>query len=111
MTIPAGGACPPPSATPCWKGRGAPPGSRGWRYRDRAATAGGVESLQLQPGAAGAAKITLKARGPSLVLPTLPLAVPLRVQLSAEGAACWEARYETGGVARNDSTRFTAASE
>ena len=65
----------------------------------------------LQPGADGRATITLKARGPRLVAPPLPLTLPLRVQLWADGGACWEARYDTAGVTRNDVGGFTAKSE
>lgn len=57
------------------------------------------------------AKIALKGRGALLVLPPLPLPVPLRVQLSAGGGVCFEARYDAGGVVRNDIQRFDARGE
>lgn len=108
--IPAGGQCPATTATPCWKGLGTPAGSRGHRYRNREATPDGVESLRLQPGDDGRAMLALKARGAHLALPSLPLTPPLRVQLWADGGACWEARYDAAGVTRNDAGRFTAKS-
>jgi hypothetical protein len=55
-----------------------------------------------------AAKVTLKVRGPHLALPPLPLALPFRLQLSAATGACWEARFDAGGVQQHDPTRFKA---
>ncbi len=110
--VPAGGLCPAGGGSkPCWSAKGSPPGQRGFRYRDRDATPDGVESALVLPGAAGAAKIQLKGRGGHLVLPGLPLALPLRVQLWADAGTCWEARYVAAGVQRNDATRLKARSE
>lgn len=70
-----------------------------------------MDLLTLHPGAERGSKLALKARGPQLALPALPLALPLRVQLSAEGGACWEARYEAAGVQHHDGVRFKARGE
>jgi len=44
------------------------------RYRDRARTWGGIASALLRAGAQGAAGVTVKAAGPNLLPPSLPLA-------------------------------------
>jgi hypothetical protein len=43
-----------------WVGLGNPSGSKGFRYKDRDATAGGVRKVILKPG-----KLVIKAKGPS----------------------------------------------
>lgn len=102
-TIPAGGQA--------WRPKGTPPGSRGYRYRNRERTPDGIEAVTLQPGVDGRAKLALKGRGAHLVLPPLPLPVPLRVQLSAGAGVCFEARYAAAGVVRSDTVRFDARGE
>jgi hypothetical protein len=60
----------------------------------------------LKPGREGKAKIIVKGRGKNLALPTLPLNLPLRVQLQADSGACWEATYSEAGVKRNTARGF-----
>jgi hypothetical protein len=61
----------------------------------------------LKAGATGRAKVTTKAKGDELPsLPPLPLALPMRVQLHGDGAACFEAHFDSAGVARNDGEFF-----
>jgi hypothetical protein len=104
---PAGGLCGP---APCWKGLGSPPGSKGYKRKDKTLTPDGMEKLHLKPGDAGKAKISGKGRGANLTgLPTLPLALPVRAQLQAANGTCWEAVYSTSS--RNDDTRFKAKSD
>ena len=42
-------------------------------------------------------------------LPSLPLALPLRVQVQGQDGACWEATYSTADI--NDPTFFKATSD
>jgi glucose/arabinose dehydrogenase len=87
---------------PCFKAvGGSPPGGKGWKYKDSAATADGVLKMILKGGGAGKAKIVLKAKGADL-----PLGSPVSgsayfnqdtsvvVQLlSNDGVACFESTF------------------
>jgi cysteine-rich repeat protein len=109
---PAGGACPADGSRPCWKGLGKPAGSRGFRYRDSERTPDGIEAVDLKPGAAGKARLGVKAKGgAALTLPALPPGLPLRAQLGGDSGACFEARYFAAGVSASDATMFRATSE
>jgi len=102
-TIPAGGGC---GARPCWAPKGA-----GFRYRDRAALGdGGVDTLDLIPGAA--AKITLKAHGVGMKTPTGPLtsAVTLQIRRTDTSSGCWGASFGTF-IKKNDIQGFKAGSD
>jgi len=104
---PAGGLC---ETKPCWKAIGNPPGTKGYKRNDPTLLPDGLRHLQLKPGAAGKAKITLKGKGTNLAgLPTLPLTVPVRAQLQAGNGVCWEAVYST--FSRNDAKRFKARAD
>ncbi len=94
----------------CWRGLGTPRGSRGFRYRDRAAASGGIASIVLKPGDARKAGVVVKARGASLPTPTLPLALPLRMQLQTTTGQCWEDSF-AGPAKKNAPGRFKAKSE
>jgi hypothetical protein len=103
-TVPAGGTC---GARPCWStARGG-----GFRFHDRARSHGGVDRLALVPGAAGASRVSLQAKGPTLSAPALPLALPTRLQVQASGGACWEAVFSATGVRANTTTRFSGRSD
>lgn len=94
------------------------PGGSGWterrsgyRYRDPAGASDGVQVVALHAGSSdGETRITVKAKGPSLPMPALPLAAgaPVRVQL-AGGDACWEARFPA--PARDSAASFRSRSE
>ncbi|HWP65727.1 MAG TPA: trypsin-like serine protease [Candidatus Limnocylindria bacterium] len=97
--VPSGGTC---DTGPCWRSADGT-----LRYRNPARTPDGIAKLLIKPGAPGKATITLRGKGNLLPpLPTLPLALPLRVQLHADGAACFEARYGGAGTRRNDAATF-----
>jgi hypothetical protein len=97
-TAPAGGTC---DEKPCWKI------SRGdFKYRDRERTPDGLEQIKLQAGDDGDAKISVKGKGENLALPTLPLALPVLVQLQATNGECWEATHSEAGVIKNDTGQF-----
>jgi hypothetical protein len=65
-TVPGVGSC---AGTPCWKARG----NSGFSYRDREHGRDGVASLTVKISGNGQASIALKAKGPSLPTPALPL--------------------------------------
>ena len=101
----AGGACGQPN---CWRAT-----SRGFKY---SAGAGldpqGLLLLKLDSGAAGRARITLKASGAQLATPTLPLQQADRVtaQLRSGSGTCWEGLF--GAPARlSDAGRFKDLSD
>lgn len=93
LTIPAGSTCANDSS--CWRARGNPPGSKGWRYHDQMRANDGVVDLTLQPGGDGKTMVTLLGRGADLGLPSLPLvsADELRVQLVSGDGQCWGADH------------------
>jgi probable HAF family extracellular repeat protein len=100
--IPAGGTC---GTRPCWKRVGTT------AYRQRSATGApdGIVATKLRAGGAGAGKLALRGKGAYLGTPTLPLALPLRVQLRHDGGpACWEASFDSAVV--NTPDRLTAKS-
>src|SRR5262249_951747 len=86
VTIPIEGLC---SGSKCWKETGT-----ALKYASKVAPTG-LQSVKLQAGAAGKAKISLKGKGSSLGLPaSVALTAPVRIQLQRrEGSRCWEAAY------------------
>ena len=105
--LPGGGTC---GGDECWTPLGNPPGSRGWRYRDRTGSQRGIEKILLKPGADGQATIRLKGDGPNVGL-TEPFQIdlPLIVQLQRDAGACWEATYSDPIVSTD--TTFKAKSD
>jgi len=99
--VPAAGLC---AGKPCWRSQGADR----IRYRSPGRLPDGVDTLKLQAGATGKARVDLKAKGSALETPSLPLGLPARVQLQSEHGTCWEATYTS--AQRNDGARFKAAS-
>lgn len=89
---------------PCWRTAGA----SSFKYKDVEHTPDGLDSVLLKSGPDGKAKLLVSGRGSELALPTLPLALPARMQLQAENGQCWEAQYFEVGASRNDGTQFKA---
>jgi len=89
MLAPAGGVC---DGKPCWKAT-----RLGFRYKNKAALPNGIRTISLASGIAGKARITIRGKGSSLMIPTLPLVQtpnPVRVMLiNDETSACWIASY------------------
>jgi len=96
----------------------APPGGGRWRaldghgysYRDASGGAQGLQMITLKGSDSDRAKIVLKGRGAQLpALPLGALATPVVVQLVNGGnGLCWEARYQSGDVVRDDADQFKA---
>jgi len=90
LKAPANGTC---GSKPCWKARG-PGGSKGWRYKDKDRTPSGIVRLVLRTSVAPLADIVLRARGPLVPIPGLPLTFPVIAQLvKSNGPECWETVY------------------
>jgi len=98
-TAPAGGRC---GTKPCWKARK----GKSFVYADPGRTPDGLFGVQLKSGADGKAAITVGGSGDALPLPTLPLGLPITVQVQAGQGPCWEATYTTAGTKKNTSTTF-----
>ncbi len=99
---PAGGVC---GARACWTAK-----STGFRYTQKALVPNGIADLDVRSGAAGKARVSLKAKGDPLALPALPIAtLPLTVQLANDVGTCWSATYDAN-VRANSSDTFKAKS-
>jgi hapalindole H/12-epi-hapalindole U/12-epi-fischerindole U synthase len=87
----AGGTC---GTKPCWKAS-----SKGFTYKNKLGTTAGLVAVALKSGGAGKAALSVKAKGASLSLPSLPLLQtpnPVRVVLANEATGlCWTALYST----------------
>lgn len=107
-TAPAGGIC---GARPCWRSK-----PSGYDYNNGAATGDGLTGLKMKAGGTGKAKILLKGKGGALSnrpfgMPSPPLALPQLAQLQIDGAACFEATFDTGGVQHNQPGFFKGRAE
>jgi hypothetical protein len=85
---------------PCWRSL-----VSALRYSDRRATNDGLQLMVLRGGAPGKGRITVKARGVYLAMPTpasptalLRQAPRVRVQFVTTGSVCWEALYGPGAI-------------
>ena len=93
LRAPAGGTC--KAGRPCWKARPA----KGFRYKDLDATPDGVTRLVLRTAVGHLADLALKARGPNIQFPPLPLDEPVIAQLvKSEGPECWQSNYSAPPV-------------
>lgn len=105
----AGGDC---SGRPCWKALGSAD-PRGYLFRDRERTQDGVLNVLLKAGDDGKAKVLIKAKGPGVPVPSLPLAQNRRVAaqlIRTDANVCWEAIYSTPAL-RADSSLFKEKSD
>jgi len=100
MRAPAGGTC---DTKLCWALiRG------GFKYKDKLFTPEGLQQLLLKSGPEAKSKIQVKGKGDLLPMPTLPLTLPLTVQLKSETGVCWEARYSTAKTNTSESFKAKA---
>ena len=83
---------------------------KGYRYRDKALTHGGVNSIVLKPGTDGLANVVLRAKGQNLAVPAMPFAQAPSMTVQLLGTnACWQATYSSSTT--NTSTLFRAKSD
>lgn len=101
MSLPAGGSC--KGGKPCWKTI-----SGGFQYRDDELTPDGLQQARVKEGLAeGKSSLQFKGKGELLPLVTLPLAVPVTVQVSNSEGTCWTASFGVDDPkTRNDSGTF-----
>lgn len=99
---PAGSEC---GAKPCWKAS-----ATGFRYRDRVGVPDGLRSVVLRAADPGRSKLRIRGTGEHLSIPSLPLALPMQVQLQTSAGPCWESLYLPAGVIKNDAIRFKGRS-
>jgi hypothetical protein len=101
-TAPAGAMF---GGSPRWKAT-----SSGFTYTDPDLTPDGLQTVQLAAGSDGSAKILVKGKGANLHMPSLPLVVPVTVQLHrSDGGPCWSATFTA--ASRNAPGRFKARSQ
>lgn len=89
ISVPAGALC---AGRGCWAST-----ATGFRYADRSRSHGGISRVTLREGSTGKARIAFAAKG-DLLLPHIPAATPLYVQLRSRDGACFEARFSSPGA-------------
>ncbi|MBI5503528.1 MAG: hypothetical protein HY899_01900 [Deltaproteobacteria bacterium] len=92
---------------PCWSAAAA-----GYKYRDSKSERGAIRNLTIKAGEAGRSSLSVRAVGPTLSLPVLPLAKNPSVTaqlINLENGKCWEATFST--VLSSDTARFKARSD
>lgn len=105
IDLPAAGVC---AGRPCWKAVG----TRGYRYRNPASATSGVERITLIGGAGNKTRIVVAGRGGGLLLPTLPLAAPVTVQLLRDDAPiCFESVAPPATFTANSPDRVLASGD
>jgi len=87
---PEGNGC---GKKPCWT----PRSDGGWNYLDKERTPDGIQTMTLQAGPSGLARVAITGFPPS-PSPLLPLVPPVTVQLQASTGVCWEAVFSTPKV-------------
>lgn len=106
VQIPAGGLCFLNGYKTCWGVR-----KDGFAYKSRLpGSVDGATILKLKAGAANRSRMKLKAKGPNVVLPTLPLVQSpktVRAQLVNSNGVCWETSYSGRPLSRlNDAVKW-----
>jgi hypothetical protein len=77
-------------------------------YLDDTGRHEGITDLRVKARGAGRSELAVRAEGPSLGLPPLPLAAPLLLQLNVRPGGCFEAAFEAAGTSRADGTSLRA---
>ena len=95
-----------PSSTSKW----APVSTKGYKYTDAAATAGGVAKILLKGNVQDRAKILVKGKGVDLPDPQLGnLPEPVVVQLkNSDNDICWGSQFDAVDFVKNQTTLFKA---
>ena len=100
---PPGGHCAPDGAStlkPCWT-----QSSRAVKYKDRWYSPDGLQKIVLKASETDRAKIIVTGSRDNLQ-PSLPLGLPLRVQLQSATGLCWETVFDV--ARKNDIRTFSA---
>jgi len=100
--LPPGGTC---GAKPCWKSKG----DKGFQYKDKAGTFGGVVKAKLRPGEAGKTQMKIQAKGSNLALPgpiyTEPVTVEVIIDTGME-SNCWQTEFSESK--KNEAGKYKA---
>jgi hypothetical protein len=104
-TAPAGGTC--ADGTSCWIAKGAPPGSKGYVYKDsQLLIPDGLKRVTLKPGIATKAKAKVSGRGSNLDLPSpMNINLPVIVQLQGENGICFDDTFRTAKTNSEDTLK------
>ena len=98
-----GGVC---GVRPCWKAKG----SSGFRFTDRARDRNGVSKQSFKSNTADKAKVVVKAKRENLDAPSLPLTLPVTVQMLIDDGGgtpqCWRSVFTA--ASSNAATSFQA---
>jgi cysteine-rich repeat protein len=113
---PEGGTC--ANGAPCWTKKvdtGPPVATTRYTYKDADATPSGLTKVQLKPGTSLDLKAQIKVSGKGNFLqpPTIPLSLPVTLQLrNTETSVCWGATFSNTDLkATNVGTKFKAKSD
>jgi len=109
LLIPGGGTC--KKDEPCWRALRQTKHGTGFKFEDPRALHDGVTDIVFKSGLGGRSSLIVKAKGSNLRLPSLPVSVPLRVQLQASDGTCWQASYTQASVSVNKDGAFSAAGD
>ena len=72
-------------------------------YTDDAGAAAGIKKVKIKTDSTGKGLILIKAKGPTLPLPTLPLTLPATGQfVNLDNGKCWEATFTSAKVSEAD---------
>ena len=98
--VPPGGTC---GSGPCWSTHGA----SGFVYKNKSSAPEGLTNLKVVAGSGGRAQALVKGRGALLAnrpfgLPSLPLPLPMRVQLQGAAGFCAETEHDASSVRTNN---------
>jgi len=91
----------PPSAS-LWTAAG----TKGFKFKDPSGTPNGVQKALVKSGDAGKAKALVKGKGTNLPDPTMPLTLPITVQLVNSNNVCFETDFAS--FIKNDAGQFKA---
>ena len=94
-TLMGGGTC---GTKPCWKALGSPAGAKGYRLKDKSMSHDGVVSGSLKASTEARTTVTVKAKGPRLRHPAMPLGPDVKVRLQSSAGQCWEATFPLGTI-------------
>jgi hypothetical protein len=101
VPAPHGGTC---GSKPCWSSRGTT-----FKYLDRDATQDGIVGMTLKSGRADKqSSIRVKGKGTNVPMPTLPLVLPVTVQMVNSDDTCFSNFFSK---ANGRSDKFVARSE
>jgi hypothetical protein len=78
-------------------------GTAGFKYKDRTASAAGIERIVLKGSPRNSSKVQVAGRGLALPDVALPVVAPVTVQLlNGTSGLCWDATYAATDLLQND---------